>query len=492
MRTGSIPAALALALAGACALPQTPAWSTHKDPRGFTVDVPRGWRVASEGTSGRVSAQGPGKEQVIVWPVFAPGGLEARAAATVLGQLAAASIPGVEWAAPQAAGPSVLRMAGRGAGRAAMASLAWVVTPRGTAGYLYVAAAPEPAYRASEAIFAKILASFRASGAAAGSPPQAPSMSYLRWEDPREKAFSLEYPSRWNVSGGLFRMAAVDTRAAWEIVSPEGRIRLTGGDAQIPTFTEPNQVLMMSGFREGSWYSPGYGVNMLVRSYMPGSAFVKEYIGLRVAQSCEGLAFTNVRDRSDAAAGLNAIYAQFATYGVSTQLSAGDAAFTCRKDGQEMAGYYFAAVRRTQNAGMPGGLWNIEYLFGYLAARSEEPLARAVLEHALGSIEINPQWMGMQQNVTASTSKIVSQTHNEISSIITGTFNNRQGVMDEISRRRSNVTLGLEDVVDPATGRQIKVESGANYYWMDHRGTIVGTGTDTRPNLDFRELTRLP
>jgi hypothetical protein len=64
--------------------------------------------------------------------------------------------------------------------------------------------------------------------------------------------------------------------------------------------------------------------------------------------------------------------------------------------------------------------------------------------------------------------------------------------MDEISRRRSNAILSVEDVVDPTTGREFKVESGSNYYWIDHRGTIVGTQTDSRPNLDFRELTRLP
>jgi hypothetical protein len=64
--------------------------------------------------------------------------------------------------------------------------------------------------------------------------------------------------------------------------------------------------------------------------------------------------------------------------------------------------------------------------------------------------------------------------------------------MDELSRRRENAILGVEDVVDPVTGRELKVESGSNYYWIDHRGDIVGTQTDTRPNLDFRELTRLP
>jgi hypothetical protein len=47
-------------------------------------------------------------------------------------------------------------------------------------------------------------------------------------------------------------------------------------------------------------------------------------------------------------------------------------------------------------------------------------------------------------------------------------------------------------VYAPPRRRQIKVESGRNYYWSDQHGTIVGTNTPTRPNLDFRELVRLP
>jgi hypothetical protein len=36
------------------------------------------------------------------------------------------------------------------------------------------------------------------------------------------------------------------------------------------------------------------------------------------------------------------------------------------------------------------------------------------------------------------------------------------------------------------------VESGTNYYWIDQRGRIAGTTTDTKPSIDFRQLVRLP
>jgi hypothetical protein len=98
----------------------------------------------------------------------------------------------------------------------------------------------------------------------------------------------------------------------------------------------------------------------------------------------------------------------------------------------------------------------------------------------------------MQSGITMNSSRIAAQTQEAVSNIISDTYWSRQKTMDEISRRRENAILGTVDVVDPASGKQIKVDNSANYYWMDNRGMIAGTQTDTRPNLDFRELTKLP
>jgi hypothetical protein len=98
----------------------------------------------------------------------------------------------------------------------------------------------------------------------------------------------------------------------------------------------------------------------------------------------------------------------------------------------------------------------------------------------------------MQQNVTAATSRIVADTSAHIAKVVSDSYWSRQASQDEIGRRRSNQILGVEDVRDPATGRELQVESGSNYYWIDHRGNIAGTDVHSRPTLDFRELVRLP
>ena len=43
------------------------------------------------------------------------------------------------------------------------------------------------------------------------------------------------------------------------------------------------------------------------------------------------------------------------------------------------------------------------------------------------------------------------------------------------------------------TAKTVKVESGSNYYWVDHSGTVVGTDLHANPDsLWFREMVQLP
>ncbi len=155
-----------------------------------------------------------------------------------------------------------------------------------------------------------------------------------------------------------------------------------------------------------------------------------------------------------------------------------------------MQGYCFAGTMYTQIAG--SAIWNVEHLYCFLAAEGKAGAAQNVLPHVLQTLRINPQWMAMQQGLTANVSQIVSRTSNAISQSISSSYWSTQKTGDEISRRRSNAIRGVVDVADPATGREIQVENSSNYYWVDPRGAIVGTQTYTRPTIDFRELTQLP
>ena len=472
-------------------------WTTHEDPAGFAVSLPRGWQARAEGATGRAVASGPDGAQVVIWPVFlAAGRTDAKAsnapAAAALEQLARQAFPNADWERAQTTTPGAARLAGSDGERGLAASFAWVQSPRGMSGTFYCVAAPPNLDVPQREMYARILESFTVTGPEAedAGQPARPQMRYVRWNDPNESAFSLEVPAEWSVEGGLFRFASVDTRPAVAVTSPDGALRVTAGDSRLPTFAVPNQTLAFAGFTEGRWYSPGYGVQMLVRRFLPGTAFAADYVQGQAGQSCSALAIDRQRDRADAVEAINRVNAQYGNYGVSIQMTAGEVAFGCSAEGGAMRGYYYATTQLTQASGM--GLWTVPYLYGYLAPSAREGEAQQVLSHMIVSTVINPQWVAMQQGLTANTSAIVADTNRAITEIISKSFENTQAVLDELGRRRSNANRGVVDVTDPVSGQDFQVESGSNYYWIDQRGNIVGTDVYNRPTIDFREMMQLP
>ncbi len=141
---------------------------------------------------------------------------------------------------------------------------------------------------------------------------------------------------------------------------------------------------------------------------------------------------------------------------------------------------------------MARGPWAVNPIIGYLAPPEKASAAGAIMNQMLRSRRFNPQWEMMQSRVAGAASAIATSTANQIADMAASSQRARDAVDDEIARRRSNATLGVVDLADPETGRRMSVESGSNYYWLDPRGMVVGTNTDTRPNFDFRALLQLP
>ncbi len=453
-------------------------WTTHRDRAGFTVDLPPGWTSQFDASSGRVDFEGP-EGAVSILPVFSRTALTRKQAEKTLMEAAFKQWNDMQWfGRVETAGASALRMGGLGSRTKATVSFAWTATPAGTAGYIYRVQCLKDAPRQNEAVLARVLASFRMTGGGSGGAPAAKSrINYVRWTDPRETAFTIEVPAGWKVEGGLIRVSAVDPRGVWAVTSPDGSVKITGGDAQVPVHVVPNHTLAFSGFREGSWYSPGYGTRMLVRRFVDGASFAREYVAQRAGSVCADLSFTETRNRPDLAAG-------------GSGTSFGDVSFTCTQNGRPMRGYYLAGTKFT---GMQGiGIWNMEHLIGFLAAPEQVDTARTVMMHIVQTAQLNPEWVAGQQRTTQAVSNIVARTNAEISQQIDDSYWSRHAGDSEMSRRQSNATLGVVDAEDPETGRRFRVESGSDYYWIDNAGHIAGTRTDSTPNVDFRQLVTLP
>ncbi len=474
---------------------QSTQWITHKDPQLYSVETPPGWTVTPDKQKGWLRLKGTQDEEVVIWPVFIPGTVDPRFAPFIHATLAASSPYQAQWEGQHLAAPNVLRAYGRSANAVALSVFTWISSPHGLAGFYYLVAAREPVYREEQTGFARILGSFRIIGAttaqtpaAAATTPAAPGavspggIRYVKFTDPKEGAYSIEVPAGWKTEGGMFRFHAIDIRGTTETVSPDGQMRIVVGDARYGPLIEPTPY-----FPEGSVYAP-YGLKHEVRHFASGTALCQEYVLSKFSPVCPNLQIDEAKDRPDQVPNSekNSPIVVYATWG--------DVSFHCGEPAQPKTGHCQAGTEKHQPAGA-GAIalrpWRVYFLGAYLAPRDKESLAESIYRHMLGHSEMNPQWEAMQAQLSASAARSVSQSANEISDAWMASQQRRNAIEDEMARRRSNATLNVVDVTDPQTGWRAAVESGSNYYWVDPRGRIVGTDTDSCPNVDFRSLLQL-
>ena len=364
----------------------------------------------------------------------------------------------------------------------------------GPAGMLYAIAGPHQEFPRLRDDLVGILQSFKfvtpsggaqSTGVATGQAQ--PQLKFVRWQDPKEQAFSIEVPQGWRVSGGMFRMAPVDTRSGVELDSPDGRIHVLAGDPQVPPFIQPSPTLGMTGFREGSWYNSPYGVKVMVRRYATGLQFAREYAASKFQRSCAGFRVVHEQDRADIAGKFGGNLQQIGNGVLSQKLTFGEVAFTCSVNGQPMRGFVFAGTHGTTASGI--GMWKASNIGGYLAAADLTSVAESVLMKMTTSTQVNQQWVAGQHYLTAEQGAIVQDVHQKAMQVINDTYWSRQAIHDNESRHFSNYMLDLTDVYDPATGERWKVESGHNYYWRrDYTDVVAGTPTYDRPDINFSPL----
>jgi hypothetical protein len=463
-----------LALATSCstvpdrrAEPDAARWLRHEG-EGFSLEHPAGWRVSADPRSGMVEAAGDGA-RASVRPFYVAAPLPADLAVGALTEMAAEAEPGATWDKPVPAGDA-LKVSGTDGDDVIVASMSWSTGKRGTAGALYVAAAPADEYDGLEAAFARIFDSF----SVAGPPVESSTRATERWVDPVEGAFSVEIPAGWRAEGGTSRPCPTLVQALVEVTSPDGEIYLAGGDA-FPYFTEPIPAF---GLPEGSTYPHPCGYSSPVASYAPGNDFAMRYLLPEIAPHARV-----VRDRARPE-----VAGRLSSYGLNSY-DAGELEYVFTRRGVAYRGMVWTITERIASGEFAN--WHVWRLF--LAqgpeARYEEALSAGM--RLVRSLRIDPRWARMQAELTADQVAIVADMGQDISNTITEGYWGRQAVLDDIAERRSNATLEVEDYEDPLTGAPFELESSSDYYWTNPRGEIVGTNTDAVPDVDFRRLVRV-
>ncbi len=460
-------------------------WITHTDSQHYSVESPPGWTVSPDRQKGWVRLVGSQGETVVIWPVFIPGTMDVRVAPLIHARLAAASPYYAQWETPQAVAPNVVRARASSGDSSATSVFTWVSSPKGIAGLFFVVAARPSDYRQKQNDFARILQSFRLMGAATATARGAPAtIQYVQFSDQKEAAFTVEVPAGWKTEGGMFRANSLDYRPAVQTVSPDGQTLVFVGDAAIPQFVDPTGDPYLSRWPEGMVYAP-YGFASTTKRFTSGAMFCRDWAFTKFSQICPNLQVSELKDRSDLIPTHTANNPEFARYAQLGRLTVGEATFRCGEPAQPKIGLCGALTAGTK-------FWKVREITGYLAPSDKASTADAIRAHMLGSRRFNVEWATMQLRNEGATSQMISATATQIAESAARSQRARDAVDDEIARRRSNATLGVVDMADPETGRRVTVESGFNYYWVDPRGVIVGTNTETRPKVDFRALVQLP
>ena len=461
------------------------AWQLHDDPLGFSVRHPPNWSaevVQNELISVRSA---DGKMFALVQPFFAHDGATAESWIGEVPEKLAAVLPNATVGEVRQVSSQpdevTAELSFDNHGEPGRALVLCVLD--GRSGMLYGVAAPARTFDKLRPVLVDVLGTFSFTTPTAPVAVGGGGVSYVKWQDPNEKAFTLEAPQGWQVTGGLYRFHAVDVRPDVQITSPDGQMSFRIGDQDVPPYTVPSQMLDMTGFPEGSWYS-SMGMTWMIRSYVSGLDFAREYLMQHLPDGCVDANITDERDRPDLAQPINDVYAQFNLYGASVTVSIGEVTAECQMNGQPVIAYCLARTMLTQTPNV--GIWTMDYLLYGVAPAAEQETAKAILTHIASSYQPDPDWVRRQAELSGAVADITAKMGDDILQIMRQAFEYTSQVQDDAARHWSNMILGMTDVRDPATGEEWRVANGHNYYWRKG-DIIVGTDID-RPNVEFTPL----
>jgi hypothetical protein len=297
--------------------------------------------------------------------------------------------------------------------------------------------------------------------------------SWSQFQDPLEKAFTLEAPQGWTVKGGLFRLGYSDERPMVDLASPDGAIEIRVGDVAIPTYTLPSPQ-----HPEGSIYDLGAQAQMVVARYRTGPVFAVLYSHARFGSQC--------RNPQTDSADPGFTVPDYLPVG-SGPSSGGQIAYRC----DTAAGTRVAfAYTKTAQAGQ---LWQVPTILSFVASPEQASAARDVALHCVQSFHLNPAWLQYQQQMDAAGMQYqqmrqqarrvqlaaqVQQFEAQMQAMRNqvNAFEAHQAAQAAQVQGFTNALVGLTPTLDPLTGQYRDVWTGQyQNYWVNGMGQVVNS-----------------
>jgi len=452
------------------------------DDDAFTLQHPADWTVALQ-ESGRVLVQNVDDEGVAIWPLYSQAEITPEVADLMMQELAAQAAPtAAEWAEPAEWGEGVRRMVGSDATHTTVAAITWVNSPRGAALHFYFIAARKERYATLAPIFAQIVESFTVTGVPAAATNLA-DLPFVMWEDPDEKAYTVEVPAAWAIKGGLQRVSSLDARPWLLITSPDEAITLMIGADSVPFFIVPSAALAALGYNEGDSYVVG-DTEFVLRPYMPGEQFAErfglEMLGLDACEIGEAQPLPELKAAISEYIRANRLDA----YG--TRQDVGAITYTCGAGDEVRTGYLLAFTLLDVQQGVE--VWQAASVIGYATTPAHLAEAQSLLAQVTASWQLNADWLAQQPETTAADAEQRSAASTHFANLIAAALpESTTSALDP---------GGLEvatTVTDEATNAAYELLSNTGYEWIDEAGNLVGTQTPVIPaGLHFAEMVQEP
>lgn len=142
--------------------------------------------------------------------------------------------------------------------------------------------------------------------------------------------------------------------------------------------------------------------------------------------------------------------------------------------------------------------WTVDPIFSFRAEKGKLDANAKLFQTMIHSFKIDLQWFNkynqlvdylirrqiQQIHAIGQISRIISQTHNEISDMMMQAYNERQAVNDRIADKFSHYVRGVEKYYDPLNQKPVELPTGYENAWTNGIGDyIVSDSPSFDPNI---------
>ena len=320
-----------------------------------------------------------------------------------------------------------------------------------------------------------------------------------RYTEPNENAYAIEVPNNWTIRGGINRKSMTQPHSVMTIESPQGQTFMLLGNPNAASYSTPTPMGMSMGLRPGMLYAPN-GDPMIIQPYRTGTQYAA-YLGQMLLQkaNCTNIVMTKTRDKPPI---------QQNSAGVPISTTAGEAFFTCSRNGVNYEAYQFSL---TQMFGQPianvGAVWNADSSYFLVTPSNQLSEAGILLTKILGSVQMNPQWVAQQIRLAGAS--VQAAAHRLDEALAQQSQMMRQSMQQNASpsgatRGSSLDTASSQDEMDRLiSGFDSYKDNSGNLYTVPYAseatgwytnglGAVAGTRTGQGPAAGWSQMSRVP